>query len=178
MTDDVRRAAGVLEVGVLGTDARDSRVPPRSNARDAPARSRPAAGSSAIRAARRASALTATPNARRSPVPRPPLRRRPARPPDHRRRLKDRPSRSSRRRRTPRRVFGRPAGALEHLRPRLAPDDRLKIAHHARIRRRADDRADDVVAVVDVRDPVANRFARRVLERARAARDTGPPSRP
>ena len=35
--------------------------------------------------------------------------------------------------------------AREHLRARFAADDRLEVAHHARIRRRTDHRTDDVV---------------------------------
>src|SRR5688572_22929375 len=62
----------------------------------------------------------------------------------------------------------KPAGGGQHLRARLAADHRLKLPDHSRIRRGPNDRADDVVAVVDVRHPVANGFARRVLQRARA----------
>src|SRR5437762_3954042 len=48
---------------------------------------------------------------------------------------------------------------LMHLRFGFAPDDRLKVANHARVRCRTDDRADDVIAVVDVGYPVTYRFA-------------------
>ena len=67
---------------------------------------------------------------------------------------------------------------VEHLRSRFAADHRLKVAHHSRIRRGSDDGADDVVRVVDVRDPVANRLARRILQRARAATSRERPCAP
>src|SRR5881392_2654526 len=55
------------------------------------------------------------------------------------------------------------AGCLQHLRLGFATDDRLKIANHARIGRRPYDRTDDVVAVVDVGDPVPDGLAGGVL---------------
>src|SRR5436305_931219 len=55
------------------------------------------------------------------------------------------------------------AGCLQHLRLGLATDDRLEIANHARIGRRSNDRTDDVVAVVDVGDPVPDGLAGGVL---------------
>src|SRR5206468_1904960 len=58
----------------------------------------------------------------------------------------------------------------EHLLPRLTADDRLEVTDHAWIRRRSNDRSDYVVRVHNGRDPIADRFARRVLERARATR--------
>ena len=63
-----------------------------------------------------------------------------------------------------------PARRLD-LRADLLADHLLEVTHHARVRVRPDRRADDVVGVRDVRRPVADRLARRVLERARAARD-------
>src|SRR5688500_1139879 len=56
------------------------------------------------------------------------------------------------------------AGRAHDLLACFLSDDRLEFAHHSWIRCRADDGADDVVAVVDVRDPVADGFTRRVLE--------------
>ncbi len=50
-----------------------------------------------------------------------------------------------------------PAGLLEHLGARLVADHALEVAHERRERRRADARADDVVGVADVGDPVADR---------------------
>ena len=63
------------------------------------------------------------------------------------------------------------AGTLEHLRARLVTDDRLKISHHSRIRRGTDHRSNDVVALFAGADPVANGFARGVLQRPCAGRD-------
>ena len=73
-----------------------------------------------------------------------------------------------------------PALGLEDLRARLAADHRLQLAHDRRVRRRADAGADQVVRRLDVRDPVADRLARRLLERLRPELDraTSAPSRP
>ena len=60
-------------------------------------------------------------------------------------------------------VFG------QHLRARLAADHGVEVAHHARIRIRAGDGADDVEGVAHVGDPVAHRLVQRVLERRRTA---------
>ena len=49
-------------------------------------------------------------------------------------------------------------------------DHRLEIAHHLRIGMRAGGRADHVVGVLDVGDPVAQRLVHRVLQRAGAGR--------
>ena len=57
---------------------------------------------------------------------------------------------------------------LEHLLTRLPPDDALQLAHDRRVRVRPDAGADEVVRRLDVRDPVADRLARRLLQRARA----------
>ena len=51
------------------------------------------------------------------------------------------------------------------------PDDGLEIADNHRIGMGADDRADDVVGISDVGDPVADRLAGGVLQGAGAARD-------
>src|SRR5205085_4321542 len=67
--------------------------------------------------------------------------------------------------------LGQTAFHLEQLRPRLAADDALELAHDLRIRVRADARADQVVGRSDVRDPVADRLARRLLQRPRAELD-------
>ena len=53
----------------------------------------------------------------------------------------------------------------EHLLAGLAADDRLKIAHHHRVRVRAGDGADAVERRADVGHPVAQRLVHRVLER-------------
>ena len=60
---------------------------------------------------------------------------------------------------------------LEQLLARLAPDHRLQLAHDLRVGGRADARADHVVRRLDVRDPVADRLARRLLQRPRAELD-------
>ena len=54
---------------------------------------------------------------------------------------------------------------------RLVADPALEVAHDRRVRVRAHRRAEDVVGVCDVRDPVAHRLVDRVLERRRARRD-------
>ena len=66
-------------------------------------------------------------------------------------------SRWSRRRRRRSRASGSRPVALEHLRARLVADHALQVAHERRERRRADARADHVVGVADVGDPVADR---------------------
>ena len=60
---------------------------------------------------------------------------------------------------------------LEHLSARLVADHALEVAHQRRVRRRADGRADHVVSGRDVRDPVADRRADRLLQRPRAGLD-------
>ena len=66
---------------------------------------------------------------------------------------------------------GQRALRLEQLLARLAADHRLQLAHDLGIRRRPDARADHVVGRLDVRDPVADRLARRLLQRLRAELD-------
>lgn len=58
---------------------------------------------------------------------------------------------------------GKTTGGREELDARLVADDPLKAGHDLRIRVRADDRPDDVVGLVDVRDPVAQCLVDRVL---------------
>jgi hypothetical protein len=67
--------------------------------------------------------------------------------------------------------LGQRSFRLEQLLARLAADHRLQLAHDLGIRRRPDARADHVVGRLDVRDPVADRLARRLLERLRAELD-------
>ncbi len=64
-----------------------------------------------------------------------------------------------------------PALGFQDLLPRLPSDHGLELAHELRIRGGADARADQVVGVLDVRDPVADRLARRLLERLRPELD-------
>ena len=64
-----------------------------------------------------------------------------------------------------------PPSLLEDLPPRLAPDHRLELADHQRVRMRPERRAEQVVRVVDVRDPVAHRLVDGVLQRAAARVD-------
>ena len=59
-------------------------------------------------------------------------------------------------------------GLLEDLRARLAADHRLELAHHQRIRMRAERRPEQVVRVARRRHPVAHRLVDRVLQRAAA----------
>eukprot|EP00982_Pelagococcus_subviridis_P016899 31499-Pelagococcus_subviridis.AAC.38 len=54
---------------------------------------------------------------------------------------------------------------FERLRPRLLADHRVEVANHHRVRVRARDGPEDVVRRLHVRDPVADRLGRRVLER-------------
>ena len=64
-----------------------------------------------------------------------------------------------------------PVVRFEHLLPRFTSDDRLQLTHDARVRRRADAGADEVVRRLDIGDPVADRLARRLLQRLRAELD-------
>src|SRR3954471_15169434 len=54
---------------------------------------------------------------------------------------------------------------------RFAADDGLQLGDELRVRRRSDARADQIVRRLDVRDPVADRLARRLLQRLRAEVD-------
>ena len=60
---------------------------------------------------------------------------------------------------------------VERLLAGLVADHPLQVADERRVGRRADGRADDVVGRRDVRDPVADRGADRLLERPRARFD-------
>ncbi|GBD46028.1 hypothetical protein HRbin41_00847 [bacterium HR41] len=64
-----------------------------------------------------------------------------------------------------------PPEPLEHLRARFFPDHALQVAHERGIRGRTHRRADHVVGRLDVSDPVADRRANRLLERASARLD-------
>ena len=64
-----------------------------------------------------------------------------------------------------------PPRCREHLRARLVADHALQVADERRIRRWPDARADDVVGVGDVRDPVADRGGDGLLQRPRAGLD-------
>ena len=66
---------------------------------------------------------------------------------------------------------GQPPGPLEDLLARLAPDHRVEVAHHLRIRMGPGDGADDVVGIVDVRHPVAHGLVERILQGLRARGD-------
>ena len=61
---------------------------------------------------------------------------------------------------------GKPAFGGEKLLPGLDADDRLEVAHHLRIGMRPGGGADQVIGVVDIGDPVAQRLVHGVLERA------------
>ena len=63
-----------------------------------------------------------------------------------------------------------PALRRQDLLARLGADHRLEVADHRRIGMRPGDGADQVVGVVDVGDPVAQRLVHRVLQRAGAGR--------
>src|SRR5262249_20755832 len=64
-----------------------------------------------------------------------------------------------------------PALGREDLLARLLADHAVKIAHHHRIRVRAERRAEDVVRAAHVRDPIAHRLVDRFLERLLAGLD-------
>ena len=70
----------------------------------------------------------------------------------------------------------RPMRGLD-LGPRLAADHRLQVAHQRRVRVRAGHRADDVVGVAHVGHPVAQRLVHGVLQRGGAAASPGAPWR-
>ena len=63
---------------------------------------------------------------------------------------------------------GQPSLGLLHLRAHLFADHVLEVAHHDRVGVRPGRRADEVVGVLDMGDPVAQRLVHRVLERSRA----------
>ena len=65
---------------------------------------------------------------------------------------------------------GQPSFGGLHLFAHLGADHRLEVAHHRRIRMRACRRTDQVVGVVHVGHPVAQRLVHRVLERLRSGR--------
>ena len=64
--------------------------------------------------------------------------------------------------------IGQPLFRFQNLRARFDADHAMKIAHHHRIRMRAQHRAKQVMRRAYVGDPVAHRFIDRVLQRARA----------
>ena len=65
-------------------------------------------------------------------------------------------------------AVGQLALSLQNLRPRLAADHSMKIAHHRRIRMRAQHAAQQVVRGAHVGHPVAHGFVDRVFQCARA----------
>lgn len=65
---------------------------------------------------------------------------------------------------------GEPPCELQDLRAGLFPDDVVQVAHHRRERVRARDRSEQVMGVVHVGHPVAERLVDGVLERAAADR--------
>src|SRR5438477_4952804 len=64
-----------------------------------------------------------------------------------------------------------PSLAFEDLAARFNTDDALKIAHHHRVRVRAEDRAQYIMSGPDVGDPIAHRFVDRFFERGLSDRD-------
>src|SRR6266705_6952602 len=61
--------------------------------------------------------------------------------------------------------------ALENLPTRFDADDALKIAHHHRVRMRAEHRAQYIMSRAHVRHPIAHRLVDRFLERGLAGGD-------
>src|SRR5215472_2183699 len=62
-----------------------------------------------------------------------------------------------------------PSFLLEYLFACFCTDDRLKIAHHTRVRMRPNGRSDQVEGCLHVRDPVADGLIDGILQRAAAA---------
>ena len=60
---------------------------------------------------------------------------------------------------------------FQNLLSRLGADDRLEIAHHARVRVWPDYGTDDVVRISHARDPIAHRLVGRILEGAASRSD-------
>src|SRR5204862_4564707 len=69
------------------------------------------------------------------------------------------------------RDVGQPALGCEELLARLPADHSLQLTDDFGVRRRPDARADQIVRRLDVRDPVADRLARRLLQRPRPELD-------
>ena len=70
--------------------------------------------------------------------------------------------------------------ASRHLRARLLADDRLELADHQRVGMRTEHRAEQVIRLGDVGDPVAHRLVDGVLQRpapASTGRTAAPSSR-
>ena len=67
-------------------------------------------------------------------------------------------------------VSGRRPSASIICCARLRADDRLEIADHRRIGMRTRRRADEVISVANVGDPIAQRFVHGVFQRAGAGR--------
>jgi hypothetical protein len=63
-------------------------------------------------------------------------------------------------------MSGSTAFGGHHLFAGFLADHRLEVAHHLRIGMRAGRRADQVIGVVDIGHPVAQRLVHRVLQRA------------
>ena len=66
---------------------------------------------------------------------------------------------------------GQPALLLKYLASRLRADHRLEVAHHLRIGVRACSSADQVIGVLDIGDPIPQRFVHGVLQRAMTGGD-------
>ena len=173
---------GVGDVGVLGaahrraaTRARArpprSRARPRSSASARCCRPRPAGRTCACPAARRRcrrrTARRGGPGAIRSPPASTPISRTPASSMNASKMpmaLLPPPTQATT-------TSGRRPACSSICCARLAADHRLELAHHQRIRMRAERRAEQVVGVVDVGDPVAHRLVDRVLQRPAAGVD-------
>ncbi len=155
--------AGVAQEGVLGADARVVEARPRSSARRRSARPRRRGSRSVRRAGRRrgpsprlAAPAASTPT-RRTPS----SSRKPAKSPIA---FEPPPTHATT-------ASGKPALRVQDLLARLPSDHGLELAHDLRVGVRADARADQVVGRLDVRDPVADRLARGLLERPGAELD-------
>ena len=158
---DVLRAAAVAQERVLGADARVVEAGrDRVGVDDLAVRVREQRGARAVEHARRPEPSDAAPAAS-TPI---------SRTPSSARNRRTSRSRSIRRRRTRSTASGSRCSRRGTAR---APRGRSRAAARARlrVRRRADAGADQVVGRLDVRDPVADRLARRLLQRARAELD-------
>ena len=63
------------------------------------------------------------------------------------------------------------ANHFRHLREAFLADDRIKIAHHHRVRMRSRHRTDNVKGALDIRHPVAHGFVQCIFQRFRSAVD-------
>jgi len=74
-------------------------------------------------------------------------------------------------------IIRKPTLFLQDLLPGFPSDDRLKIPYHHRIGMRSDHRADEIIGVPDICDPIPNRLVDGIFQRL-APDETGMTSAP